>query len=75
MKRFVALADRLSEPSLRLVAALNLFFLISFVVVLMLATGRAQADTPACKGKDLLVELQNPRRRRWPSWKPRRTKP
>ena len=58
MKRFLALADRLSEPSLRLVAALNLLFLISFVVVLMLATGRAQADTPACKGKDLLVELQ-----------------
>ncbi len=58
MKSFVTLADRFAEPALKLIAALNLLFFLSFLLVLMLATSQARAEAPACTGKDLLAELQ-----------------
>lgn len=58
MKRFAILADRLAEPALKLMAAFNLLFFLSFLFVLVLATSQARAEAPACTGRDLLAELQ-----------------
>lgn len=58
MKNVTAFADRIAEPALRLIAALNMLLLASFLFMLMLATGQARAEAPACKGKDLLAELR-----------------
>lgn len=55
MKRVIAIADRAALVSLRLLAALNLLFFLSFLVVLLLA-GRAHAAA-ACSGADLLAAL------------------
>jgi uncharacterized protein YbaP (TraB family) len=58
MNRLLPLADRLVEPSLRLLAAINVLFLASFCLVLLLATGKARAeDAASCGGKDLLSEI------------------
>jgi uncharacterized protein YbaP (TraB family) len=57
MKRTLAIADRIATPALRLLAAINLLFLISFLALLLLASGRAHAEMPACTGKDMLAEL------------------
>jgi uncharacterized protein YbaP (TraB family) len=57
MKRALAIADRLAIPSLKLIAAINVLFLLSFLVLLALASGRAHADTPACTGKDMMADL------------------
>ncbi len=58
MKRIVAIADRNAQPALRLLAAVNLLFLFSFIFLLVLATGKVRAETPVCTGEDLLVTLQ-----------------
>lgn len=59
MKRAFAIADRATLPAIALMAALHLLFLISFMVVALLATGRAQAAPgTACTGTDLLAGLQ-----------------
>jgi uncharacterized protein YbaP (TraB family) len=58
MKRAVAIADRIAHKALLLLAALNVLFFISFLVMIMLATGRAHAETSACKGTDMLAALQ-----------------
>jgi uncharacterized protein YbaP (TraB family) len=57
MKRVIAIADRAALVSLRLLAALNLLFFLSFLVVLLLA-GRAHAQAPNCAGTDLLTSLE-----------------
>lgn len=57
MSKAELLADRLSLVSLRLVAAANLIFLLSFLLVVVLAAGEARAETAVCTGNDLLAEL------------------
>jgi len=57
MKRVIAIADRAALVSLKLLAALNLLFFLSFIVVLLLA-GRAHAEAPNCVGADLLTALE-----------------
>jgi uncharacterized protein YbaP (TraB family) len=56
MKRIMAMADRAALLSLKGLVALNLLFLLSFLVILLLA-GRAGAET-VCSGKDMTVALQ-----------------
>ncbi|MDX8500406.1 TraB/GumN family protein [Mesorhizobium sp. VK4C] len=56
MKRVIAIADRAALVSLKLLAALNALFFLSFLVVLLLA-GRAHAEAPTCAGIDLLESL------------------
>ncbi|EHK58558.1 TraB/GumN family protein [Allomesorhizobium alhagi] len=58
MKRVIALADRSAMPALKLLAAANVLFLISFAVMLALATGEARGEIPACKGIDMLAALE-----------------
>ncbi|HEY4191650.1 MAG TPA: TraB/GumN family protein [Mesorhizobium sp.] len=58
MKQALAIADRLSLPALKLLAALNVLFFLSFMIFLLFAAGKARADTPVCVGADLTVNLQ-----------------
>jgi uncharacterized protein YbaP (TraB family) len=58
MNRIVAIADRGAMPLLRLLAALNLLFFLSFLTMLLWATGQARADMPVCTGQNLLAALQ-----------------
>jgi uncharacterized protein YbaP (TraB family) len=58
MNKAIALADRASLPALKLRAALNVLFFLSFLIVAMLASGRAHAEVPACTGADLTASLQ-----------------
>ena len=58
MKRVIALADRTALPALRLLAAVNVLFLISFAVMLALATGKARGEAPACTGVDMLAAIE-----------------
>lgn len=55
MKRAIALADRLTQPALWLVAALNFLFFASFILIVLSNAASAQ---PACTGKDLFAELK-----------------
>jgi uncharacterized protein YbaP (TraB family) len=57
MKRVLAMADRIAIPSLKLIAALNIVFLLSFLLLLALAASRAHADVPVCTGKDMMAGL------------------
>ncbi|TIP33147.1 MAG: polysaccharide biosynthesis protein GumN, partial [Mesorhizobium sp.] len=57
MKRVIAIADRAALVSLKLLAALNLLFLLSFLIFLLLAS-RAHAEAPNCAGTDLLTALE-----------------
>ena len=59
MKRIIALFDRGSLPALKLIAAINLLFFLAFALSVVLATGRAHAETPACNGHDMLAPLEN----------------
>ncbi len=59
MQKAILLADRLSLPAMKVLAALNVLFFISFLLVLFFAAGRAHADVPACTGTDLTVSLRN----------------
>ncbi|MGX9147350.1 TraB/GumN family protein [Mesorhizobium sp. 128a] len=58
MKRAIAIADRAALASLKLLVALNALFFLSFLVVLLLAMGKAHAEAPVCTGADLLSALQ-----------------
>ena len=58
MKRVIAIADRAALVSLKLLVALNALFFLSFLVVLLLAMGKAHAEAPVCAGSDLLSTLQ-----------------
>ncbi|MCT7376604.1 TraB/GumN family protein [Chelativorans salis] len=57
MKRTRALADRIAVLSLNLVAAINLLFVLFFVAVLVLVSGRARAEETVCEGTDLVEAL------------------
>ena len=61
MKRALAIADRAALLSLKLLAAANILFLISFLVVTALAVGKARAELPACTGQDMMAEMQRSR--------------
>lgn len=56
--RALAVADRAASLSLKLICAVNLLFLFSFLVMAMLAVGQARAEAPACNGSDLLSALE-----------------
>jgi uncharacterized protein YbaP (TraB family) len=58
MKRIIALAERNSLAWLCLLAALNVLFFLSFLVVAMLAAGRANAETATCTGTDLATQMR-----------------
>jgi uncharacterized protein YbaP (TraB family) len=59
MKRAIAIADRSAVPLLKLIAAINVLFFLSFLLVAMLASSQARADEmPVCNGVDLLAALQ-----------------
>lgn len=58
MKKTAAFADRLAVPALKLLAALNVLFFLSFLFVLLFAVGKVRAETPACTGADLTASLQ-----------------
>ncbi len=58
MKKAAAIADRLAVPALKLLAALNVLFFLSFLFVLLFAVGKVRAETPACTGADLTASLQ-----------------
>lgn len=58
MNKAAVLADRLSLPALKLLAALNVLFFLSFLVVALLAAGKAKAEAQACAGADLTASLQ-----------------
>jgi hypothetical protein len=58
MNRAVALADRLALPALKLLAAINVLFFLSFLLVAALAVDQARAETPACTGVDLYETLK-----------------
>lgn len=57
MKRAIATADRTASMALRLIAAVNILFILSFLAVLAFASARAHAETPVCTGKDMMAEL------------------
>lgn len=57
MKRITAIADRASLPALKLLAALNVMFLVLFFAVALLLAGPARAQAPACTGSDMLADL------------------
>jgi uncharacterized protein YbaP (TraB family) len=57
MKKPVALADRLSNASLWLVALANVLFFLAFLATLVLLAGRAEAAAPVCNGKNMLEEM------------------
>lgn len=58
MKRAIAIADRAALLSLKLLAAANILFLISFLVVMALSMGKARAELPACTGSDMIAEME-----------------
>ncbi|MET3662276.1 TraB/GumN family protein [Aquamicrobium ahrensii] len=58
MTRAPAFADRAALFCLKLLAGLNLVFFLSFLIMLALATGRAQAEAIACAGVDLMEKLE-----------------
>jgi len=62
MKRALAIADRTAFLTLRLMAAINVLFLVSFLIVLAFASARARAEAPVCSGKDMMTALagENP---------------
>src|SRR5690606_17387320 len=45
-------------PLLKLVVALNLVFLLAFLIMVAMATSRARAEIPACTGINLLEGLE-----------------
>lgn len=57
MKRAVAVVDHWAPWAMRLLAALNVLVVLSFLVTLLLVAGQARAEAPACTGSDMLAEL------------------
>jgi uncharacterized protein len=59
MKRAIAIAvaDRGANLALKLIAALNVLFFVSFLAMLLLAAGQARAEMPVCTGNDMMAEL------------------
>jgi uncharacterized protein len=57
MTKFSSTADYIALLTLRMLAAGNVLFLVSFLIIATLAVGKARADTVACTGQDMLEEL------------------
>ncbi len=57
MKRATASADRAAIFALKVIAAINVLFLLSFLIMLAFASAQAHAEAPACKGKDMMAEF------------------
>lgn len=57
MKTISTLADRATLPMLGLIALAHLLFLTGFLILLALASGKAHAEPPQCKGQDMLAAL------------------
>ncbi|MCT8997884.1 TraB/GumN family protein [Chelativorans intermedius] len=57
MKHAHAIADRLAAFALRLVAGVNLLFVLLFVASLAVLGGRARAEEGTCRGSDLVEAL------------------
>ncbi|MEZ5805972.1 MAG: TraB/GumN family protein [Rhizobiaceae bacterium] len=57
MKSAFVLADRYSDAALKLLVSINVLFFLSFTIVLLIATGQARAETPACTGRSVMEEL------------------
>jgi uncharacterized protein len=55
--RAIATADRAASLSLRLIAAINVLFLISFLIVATLAASKARAEIPSGTGVDISDRL------------------
>jgi hypothetical protein len=70
MKNVTAFADRIAEPALRLIAALNMLLLASFLFMLMLATGQARAERQLA-GQTCWPNCGRPIRLPWESLKRR----
>lgn len=58
MNKAVALAERSALPAFKLLVALNVLFFLSFLLVSLLAVGKARAELPVCGGNDLTAGLQ-----------------
>lgn len=58
MKRAAVLADRTSILAFRLIAAVNVLFLLTFLALLAFATSTAHADAQVCTGKDMMAEMR-----------------
>lgn len=58
MKRVLAITDRSAVLSMKLLAAINVLFFLSFVIVAILVAGKAHAEMPTCTGKDMLTAIQ-----------------
>ncbi|MER8826323.1 TraB/GumN family protein [Mesorhizobium sp. M0938] len=58
MKRVIAIADRTALASLKLLVAVNILFFLAFLIIALLAAGKARAETPVCAGADMLLALQ-----------------
>lgn len=58
MKRAIAIADRAASLSLRLIVAVNILFLLTFLASLVFVAGQARAETVACTGSDMLATLE-----------------
>lgn len=58
MRRVHAIADRTAALSLKLLAAINVLFFLSFLIVAILVAGKARAETAGCAGTDMLTALE-----------------
>ncbi|MDQ6437088.1 TraB/GumN family protein [Mesorhizobium sp. LHD-90] len=59
MTRWIPFADRAALPLLKLLAAVNHLLLLAFALTLAVAVERANAESAACTGKDMLAELRH----------------
>lgn len=59
MKRVIAIADRAAVVSLKLLVALNLLFFLSFLLIALLAAGKAHAEIPVCGSAGMRTALQD----------------
>ncbi|MBN9232713.1 MULTISPECIES: TraB/GumN family protein [Phyllobacteriaceae] len=50
--------DRVAHLSLKLLAAVNVLLFLSFLIVALLAAGRAHAEMVSCSGADMVAALQ-----------------
>lgn len=62
MKRAISKADTAAATVLKLIVAINVLFLISFLIALGLASSQARAEASVCTGRDLMAGLasENP---------------
>ena len=59
MKQKTALSERATGLSLKLIAAINLFFLAAFIAALLSAVSQARGEEAiACKGSDMIAAME-----------------